>query len=111
MPEVSVKIAVPVSAELLWDLVGRFHDFGQWHPMVRRWEIRGRGRGAVRELRLIDGSTLVERLEYVSDKDRLYVYSVIDGPLPVSHCVAHEALQDFLRNKRLVHERLERMPV
>lgn len=88
MSEVSVKIAVNVSAELLWDLVGRFHNFGQWHPMVKRSEISGRGRGALRKLRLIDGGMLVERLEYVSDTDRFYVYSVIDGSLPVSHCVA-----------------------
>jgi len=88
MPCVSIRTPVHASAAALWDMVGRFNTLSQWHPLVRHSDTRGSGKGALRRLRMMDGATLVERLEHVSDTERVYLYSVLAGPLPVDHCVA-----------------------
>ncbi|MEO8741354.1 MAG: SRPBCC family protein [Casimicrobiaceae bacterium] len=42
----------------------------------------------------ISGGTLVERLEHVSDAERMYLYSLVEGPLPVEHCVSEIRVTD-----------------
>lgn len=88
MPSVSIRTPVRAPAAVLWDMVGRFNTLGQWHPLVRRSDTRGSGKGAMRRLRMMGGGTLVERLEHVCNAERVYLYSVLAGPLPVDHCVA-----------------------
>ena len=88
MASVSIRTPVRAPAAALWDMVGRFNTLGQWHPLVRRSDTRGSGKGAMRRLRMMSGGTLVERLEHISDVERVYLYSVFAGPLPVDHCVA-----------------------
>jgi len=75
-------------------MIGRFNAVGQWHPMVKRSETQGTGKGAIRRLRLLGGGTIVERLEHVSDAERVYLYTVVDSPLPVDHCVAEIRVKD-----------------
>jgi hypothetical protein len=91
---VSISTHVSAPAGILWDLIGRFNSLGQWHPLVRRSDTRGAGKGALRRLCLLSGGTLVERLEHLSDSERVYLYSVVDGPLPVDHCVAEIRVTD-----------------
>ena len=88
MASVSIRTPVRAPAAALWDMVGRFNTLGQWHPLVRRSDTRGFGKGAMRRLRMMSGGTLVERLEHVCNAERVYLYSVLAGPLPVDHCVA-----------------------
>jgi hypothetical protein len=75
-------------------MVGRFNTLGQWHPLVRHSETRGVGKGAMRRVGLIGGGTLVERLEHISNAERVYLYSVVEGPFPVDHCVAEIRVTD-----------------
>ena len=75
-------------------MIGRFNTLGQWHPLVRRSETRGVGKGAMRRVGLIGGGTLVERLEHISDAERVYLYSVVEGPFPVANCVAEIRVTD-----------------
>ena len=88
MPSVSIRTPVHAPAAALWDMIGRFNTLGQWHPLVRHSDTRGSGKGALRRLRMMGGGTLVERLEHISDTERVYLYSMLAGPLPVDHCVA-----------------------
>jgi hypothetical protein len=88
MAKICIRTEVCAPASLLWDLVGRFNTLGQWHPLVHRSETSGTSKGAVRRLAMISGGTSVERLEHLSDAERVYLYSVLAGPLPVDHCVA-----------------------
>jgi uncharacterized protein YndB with AHSA1/START domain len=94
MATVSIRTRIAAPPDLLWDLVGRFGTLGQWHPGVRRSATTGRGKGAVRQLKLADGSTAVERLEHVSDAERVCLYSVLHGPLPVTDCVVELRVTD-----------------
>jgi mxaD protein len=91
---VSIQTRICAPAALLWDMVGRFNTLGQWHPLVRRSDTRGVGKGAVRRVGLISGGTLVERLEHVSNAERVYLYSVVEGPFPVAHCVSEIRVTD-----------------
>ncbi len=91
---VSVQAEVAAPAALLWDLVGRFGALNQWHPLVRKSATEGRGKGALRRLRLVDGATVVERLEHVSDAERVVLYTVLHGPVPVANCVAELRVSD-----------------
>ena len=75
-------------------MVGRFNTLGQWHPLVRRSDTRGVGKGAMRHVGLFGGGTMVERLEHVSDAERVYLYSLVEGPFPVEHCVSEIRVTD-----------------
>lgn len=94
MAQVLVTIEVAASAEELWRLVGRFDRLGEWHPMVAHCEARSSSKGAVRRARLIDGGMLEERLEHVSDEERVCLYSVVSSPLPIGNWVAEIRVRD-----------------
>jgi hypothetical protein len=94
MAQVLVTAEVAGSADELWRLVGRFDRLGEWHPMVVHCEARSGSKGAVRRARLIDGGTLEERLEHVSDEERVCLYSVVSSPLPIANWVAEIRVRD-----------------
>jgi hypothetical protein len=94
MPTVSMTTDLGAPADLIWDLVGRFNALGEWHPLVQKSTTTGKAEGATRALKLATGGTLVERLEHVSDAERVYRYSIVDGPLPVTDCAAEIRVRD-----------------
>ncbi len=55
-----------------------------WHPAVTESQTEGEGQGSVRRLSLAGGGTIIERLKSVDNDQRLYSYSIVDSPLPVS---------------------------
>ncbi len=84
MTKVSMKTELNVPADEVWKLVGGFNGLPDWHPAVSESHTEGEGKGSVRRLSLAGGGTIVERLERVDEDDRLYTYSIVDSPLPVS---------------------------
>lgn len=70
------------SVDEVWAAIGGFNDMPRWHPAVASSTLEDGGR--VRRLRLVDGASLVERLHSFSEHERSYVYSIEQGPLPVS---------------------------
>lgn len=94
MAKVSMNTELAVPANLLWDLVGRFNTVGEWHPMVKKSTAECEGKGSIRELKLVGGGAIVERLEHVSDTEKLYLYSIVDSPLPVANYVAEIRVVD-----------------
>ena len=86
MAKVRMAMDYAVSGEELWKMVGAFGGLSHWHPAIRETTLDGdeKTEGTVRTLTLVGGGEIVERLETLSDTERLYRYSVLSGPLPVA---------------------------
>ena len=94
MPKVTMSTPVAMNADALWQAIGSFAAIGQWHPMLERVDAEGETKGSLRTLRLIGGAKLVERLEEISPSERLYSYSIVESPLPISDYVAEIRVRD-----------------
>jgi len=82
MAKVSMSTPLGVTADQVWKLIGGFNALPDWHPAVEKSELEQAGQ--VRRLSLMGGGEIVERLESVSDNERVYSYRIESGPLPVS---------------------------
>lgn len=94
MPKVTMSTPVAMNADALWQAIGSFAAFGDWHPMIEKVEAEGDKKGSVRTLQLIGGAKLVERLEEVSPTERFYRYSITESPLPISNYVSEIRVKD-----------------
>jgi mxaD protein len=94
MPKVTMSTPVAMNADALWQSIGSFAAIGNWHPMMERVDTSGETKGSLRTLRLIGGAKLVERLEEVSPTERLYRYSILESPLPISDYVSEIRVKD-----------------
>ena len=81
MSKVIMSTELPVTIDQVWRLIGGFNALPDWHPAVQKSELQEGGR--VRQLQLANGATLVERLESFSETERMYTYTIQQGPLPV----------------------------
>lgn len=88
MTKVSVTTELAVPANTVWSTIGGFNALPDWHPAVAKSVVEKEGNNRVRRLSLVGGGTLIERLEHVDDRERVYSYSILDGPLPVANYVA-----------------------
>lgn len=86
MARVKVERPLAYPADALWALIGDFGGLHRWHPEVRQLDLSWEGR--IRTLHFIDGTRAVERLEARNEEARRYVYTLVDGVLPVSDCRA-----------------------
>jgi hypothetical protein len=86
MAEVRVERRLAYPADALWALIGDFGGLHRWHPDVRQLDLSWEGR--IRTLHFNDGSRAVERLEARNEEARRYVYTLVDGVLPVIDCRA-----------------------
>lgn len=86
MAQVRVERPLAYPADALWALIGDFGGLHRWHPQVRQLDLSWEGR--IRTLHFTDGSRAVERLEARSEEARRYVYTLVDGMLPVVDCRA-----------------------
>jgi len=92
MSKVSLQSTFNVSPDQIWRLIGQFNALPDWHPAVQSSNLEGDGR--VRRLKLMGGGEIVERLETIDEKDRLYRYSIVSGPLPVANYTATLRVRD-----------------
>jgi len=81
-----MKTNLDVTADEVWKLIGGFNTLPDWHPEIEKSELEEEG--SMRRLSLVGGGTIMEKLEKLDDNERLYSYSIIDSPLPVSNYVA-----------------------
>lgn len=82
MSKVSMSAEISVPAQDLWRLIGGFNALPDWHPAVEKSELEGGG--TVRRLTLAGGGQIVEKLLSADDKERVYSYEIVEGPLPVA---------------------------
>ena len=94
MPKVSSSTELPVPAKTVWDVIGNFNALPDWHPAVEKSEIKKEDGSTLRKLSLLGGGTIEEKLEQIDDKERLYTYSILSGPLPVSNYTATLRVRD-----------------
>ncbi|MBI2312411.1 MAG: SRPBCC family protein [Betaproteobacteria bacterium] len=84
MSKVKMETRLAASADLLWKTIGGFNALPAWHPAIEKSESDGDRKGSVRTLKLVGGGTVTERLEHISDVERVYRYSILNSPLPVA---------------------------
>lgn len=87
MPSVTMSTRLAADPEQLWKAIGGFAAIADWHPAVEKAELQGEGegKGTLRVLQLAGGGKIVERLEEISPTERVYSYSIVEGPLPVAN--------------------------
>ncbi len=83
MAKINMKTNLNVAADEVWKLIGGFNTLPDWHPAIEKSELEEDGR--MRRLSLTGGGTVVEKLERLDDSERVYAYSIINSPLPVSN--------------------------
>lgn len=83
MAQASAKIALPVAADRVWQLIGGFDSLPDWLPYIPKSEVSEGGR--VRHLANPDGDTIIERLEAFDNRERSYTYSILQAPFPVTN--------------------------
>ena len=66
MANVSSYSHLMVPAEQVWQLIGDFNAFADWHPAVEKSELEKGGRVCL--LSLVGDGTIVERLERLNDE-------------------------------------------
>jgi hypothetical protein len=86
MTKVTVIEEFSVLPERIWNLIGGFNALPAWYPAVERSELKEGG--TLREMTLVDGVTIMEKLEHHSDELREYSYSIVKSPLPVANYLA-----------------------
>jgi len=94
MAKVSSATELPVPAATVWAVIGNFNALPDWHPAVAKSELKKESGGTLRKLSLVGGGTIEEKLEQIDDKERLYTYSILAGPLPVSNYTATLRVRD-----------------
>ena len=85
MSDVSVKQDLPVPASVVWATIGNFNALPDWHPAVEKSDLEKKDGDTTRTLHLAGGGQIVEKLQKIDDKERLYTYSILSGPLPVAN--------------------------
>lgn len=100
MAKVNMSTDLDVSSKDVWDLIGGFNTLPDWHPAVEKSELQKEG--SMRKLSLAGGGTIIEKLEKKDDKNRLYSYSIIDSPLPISNYTATIKVSETAKGKTRV---------
>jgi len=94
MSKVKMETRVPTTADTLWKTIGGFNSLANWHPAIAKSDATGDDKGSTRTLTLAGGGKIEERLEDLSDKEKLCRYTILSGPLPVADYVAEIRVKD-----------------
>ncbi|WP_181706497.1 SRPBCC family protein [Chthonobacter rhizosphaerae] len=96
MPKVARSTILSAPVDRAWAVLRDFNGHDRWQPLVAASVIE-RGQpadrvGAVRRLRLADGTELREQLIALSDLEQTASWCLLDTPIPLFNCVAHVRL-------------------
>jgi hypothetical protein len=91
MTNVSISIDIAAPAETVWQLAGDFNGLPRWLDLVNASTLSDDGR--VRHLVAINGAAIVERLLDHSDERMQYLYTILEGPDPVTDYTASISLR------------------
>ncbi len=100
----SSEETIDSSPATVWKYVGDFNGFDLWHPQVRSSTVKGADNkaGAIRTLKLSDGSELVEKLLKYSAAQTSYTYTSMKSPFPIKNYVATISLSPVADGKTLM---------
>lgn len=81
----AVKTTATVNASIdsVWALISDFSELMRWHPMVRKCEATGSGRGATRKV-YFDDWWATELLSEIDDDAHTLNYLVTDSSRPIA---------------------------
>lgn len=98
---VKEMVEVKANAQDVWAKIGDFGNIAAWHPAITATEIidgENNQRGAIRAVTLHDGGALKEKLISYDPVRYKYVYTMVDGALPVSGFQSYIMVQPVTSN-------------
>lgn len=104
MPKVVVTRKFQTTADKVWEVVGGYATLDEWHPAIQSLRLYKEGNGIMRELHLVNGGVVIERLEALNDAKRTYTYSITGGTMPVQNYLATlRVLEDDMGRAAIGH--------
>jgi hypothetical protein len=94
MSKVKMETRIPAPAATLWKTIGGFNSLADWNPAFEKSQATGEAKGSTRTLTLAGGGNIEERLEELNDKEKLYRYTILSGPVPVADYSAELRVKD-----------------
>ena len=85
MARVAMTQKLSASAEQVWGRIGGFDTFTDWNPRFEKSEIDGSGVGATRNMFVVGGGNIIERLDAEDAAGRSYTYTLLESPLPIAN--------------------------
>ncbi|MFJ3487808.1 SRPBCC family protein [Pseudomonas sp. NPDC090202] len=83
MAQASSFVELPISPDVVWQLIGGFDSLPDWLPYIPKSEVSEGGR--VRSLANPSGEAIIERLMAFDEKARSYSYAILQAPFPVTN--------------------------
>ena len=94
MLQVSSKIVIDASADVIWQVLSDFGLAGKYLPGVVACTVAGEGIGALRTLTSADGSMVIERLAALDGIALRLSYALLTDT-PFADCLTTMALHDL----------------
>jgi Polyketide cyclase / dehydrase and lipid transport len=92
MPKIYASSVIPAPAAEVWRLIRDFNALPAWTPFAAESRIEQNQPsdriGCIRNLRLVDGGLVRERLLALSDYDLSCTYAILESPMGVENYVA-----------------------
>jgi hypothetical protein len=108
MPKIRRSTIIDAPPDEVWRILRDFGGDERWHPLVvmstMEEHVPADCVGAIRRLRLRDGSELREQLLAMSDRDMSFSYCLIDTPIPLFFYLAHVRLKPVTDGDRTFWE-------
>lgn len=84
-----VQVTKIIHAEYakVWTAISSIGGLERWFPIIADCRVTGEGVGALREMDLVDGGRIVDRIDSIDQQQRLFRYRRIEHPFPVSQYV------------------------
>jgi len=86
MAKVGLQFVYNIPPDQIWARIGKFNALPVWHTAIR--SSRQEDDDQARRLSLLDGGEIVERLETLDEKERIYRYSAVNRQLPIANYTA-----------------------
>jgi len=86
MTRVCCKASIDVSADAAWKVISNFGSAGQYLSGAVNCAVESAGAGALRTLDLVDGSTVIERLESLDEAAHCLSYTLLTD-MPFRNCL------------------------
>ena len=94
MPKVTMSTPVAMNADKLWQAMGSFAAIGNWHPMMEKVDAEGENKGSDPHPATDRRGQVGRAAEEVSPTERLYRYSILESPLPISDYFSEIRVKD-----------------
>ncbi len=83
MAKVNMTTEMNIAADEIWKLIGGFNSLPDWHPQIANSVLKEAGK--IRELTLVGGGKIIEKLDEQDATQHFYSYTIIQSPLPIAN--------------------------